>query len=182
MIELDLPKIKSLLSTNYFVLFKLDAIFDIDQNILYNKYLNLQKQFHPDNFINTTKELKLLVISLSAHINSGYTTLKNPLSRALLLLELKGINLNLSSDTALPSSFLLEQMELHEAIDDAKSTKNVFLLENIQLQLKEKEFLLINKINKLFNQGDLLEIKELIKKLTFYDRLNDTILLAFEHI
>ena len=179
---IELLKIKTLLSSNYFVLFELDISFDIDQSDLYKKYLNLQKQFHPDQFVSSDKELKSLVISLSAHINSGYTTLKDPLLRSILLLELNKVVLNLVNETNLPTSFLLEQIELHEAIEDVKATKNILLLENLEAQLNKKELDITDKIAQLFRSGNLEEVKELVKQLSFYNRLHNTINLAFEHI
>ena len=38
---------------NYFELFELECSVDINSEILEKKYLNFQKNFHPDKFVNS---------------------------------------------------------------------------------------------------------------------------------
>ncbi len=172
---------KVLLSQSYFNLFAIPQEFKVDLNLLQQKYLDLQRQFHPDNYITSYSESKAIILNLSAHINQGYTTLTNPLLRGILLLNLNGDNFDLSIDTKLPNTFLLEQMELHEEISEANDTNDVIKLELLEKDIEFKEKQVIDDIDSKFIAKDYVMAKELLKKLKFYTRLKDTIIMALEN-
>jgi molecular chaperone HscB len=77
---------------NHFEKFALTANFEIDLEQLEQKYLQLQKQFHPDALINNAKSDNDDLQSIA--INEAYQILKNPSKRAVYLLKLKGINID----------------------------------------------------------------------------------------
>ena len=57
----------------------------------------------------------------SVRINEAYRRLKDPLSRAAYLCELHGQPINAHSNTAMPGSFLVQQIEWREALDEART-------------------------------------------------------------
>jgi molecular chaperone HscB len=120
--------IKALITKNYFEIFELLPSFNIDKAILTKLYYQKQKKYHPDNFIrlnndnnNQSSELSTIILQLSSHINDAYYALTHDLPRAITLLKLYGVELDLAKDASLPHEFLLEQMDLYESIDDAKA-------------------------------------------------------------
>lgn len=52
----------------------------------------------------------------TAHINQAYDTLKDPLERALYLLELHGVDMGPGHETTRDANFLMEQLELREEL------------------------------------------------------------------
>ena len=62
---------------NYFQLFEIEKSLFIDLNILEEKYLELQKEFHPDKYVNASEQEKRLSIQITSYINEAYNTLKN---------------------------------------------------------------------------------------------------------
>lgn len=170
---------QELLSYDYFKLFQLNSAFKIDQVQLKETHRNLQKQFHPDNFTNNDKTLQMLNLQLSSHINNGYTTLSSPLNRALYLLKLNGFELNLETDTTLPSKFLIDQMELHEKIAEAKTQDQ---LENLEQELQSKEHTLVEEIATAFENANFIKATELVKQLAFIKRLLDNISQAINRL
>lgn len=175
--DVTLAQIKKLLGLDYFSLFKITPSFEIDQSDLKMKYLDLQKQFHPDNFTNLTQdnELKSLVSMLSARINDGYNSLKNPLSRGILLLEQNGIDFDLSKDTNLPPNFLFQQIEFHDNIEDAKNSGDLMLQEALLQKLLDAEKDLILQISSSFAHSNFINAKDFIKQLAFYERLKNNL-------
>lgn len=153
--------------------------FAVDITNLKQIYLDLQKQFHPDYFVIDKQATeftdKNLIVAVSAHINNAFKTLQNPLSRAILLLKLNNIEYNLAHDTSISEDFLIEQMEIHEEINKATLTNNLNALENIEQQIKIKKNSIIDNITMAFNHIDISlnyeKIKQLIKQLAFYDKL-----------
>ncbi|HMT03504.1 MAG TPA: Fe-S protein assembly co-chaperone HscB [Burkholderiales bacterium] len=171
---------QDILNKNYFEVFGFKEIFLINTESLRQAYLKLQKQFHPDYFI-SDKNLTInkdIIIAISAHINNAYKTLLNPLSRAILLLNLHDIAYNLNNDTSISETFIIEQMEIHEEIEEAKTTKNLVALENIEEKIKTKKNIIVDNLNIAFTHiskqnasNDYKGIKKLIEQLAFYDKL-----------
>ncbi len=169
-----------ILQTNYFNLFDLPLRFDIDTAQLKQRYIQLQKQLHPDTFNNTQQpqpKISAMILNrTSAHINHAYATLSSPLPRAKLLLELcSDIKIDLTHETQLPIAFLHKQMEVHEAIIDATNTLNIPLLEELEHELNLDQQVITQQISQAFKNVDYLQIKELIKQLSFYEKLKQLI-------
>jgi len=103
---------------NYFELFSLPVGFEIDVSSLATRYQDLQRSIHPDKFTNATDREKRLSMQQASIINEAYQSLKDPLKRAQYLLSLNGIDVNSESNTVMDTAFLMQQMELREALDD----------------------------------------------------------------
>ncbi len=162
-------ELTELLKSNSFELFNLPIEFQIDPTTLEAKYHSLQKQIHPDNFSVNRNEEKLLATSLSSKINDAYQTLASPIKRAKLILELNGLKINLAENNQLPENFLIEQMETHETI--AEANDDIDKLDAIIYELEQKKDHLIAQIEEHFVNENLQIIVELIKQLSFYDKL-----------
>ena len=100
---------------SYFDIFGLPAAFDLDLNLLSDRFLELQKEVHPDRFVNRTEQEKRLAMQWAALINSASDTLKSPLQRAIYLLRLRGVEL--AENPQLPPEFLMRQIELRERLE-----------------------------------------------------------------
>lgn len=164
-------ELQDLLSQDPFKILQINPSFDIDINQLNNNFHLLQKKFHPDNWVN--HEFLPLIVMASAHINTCYTKLKDPLQRALLLLDLNEFSINFAQDTTLSENFLSEQMEYHELIDEAN--KDINKLEMINHDLHDKEQQLIKQLSNAFKQQQFNQAKELSKQLAFYNKLLDLV-------
>lgn len=79
---------------NYFQLFHLPAQFELDLTELGTRYLELQRQFHPDKHAAGSERDKLMAVQQAANINDAYHSLKQPLLRAEHLLALRGLKIS----------------------------------------------------------------------------------------
>ena len=111
----------SSLADNDFVLFGLAEQFDLDANALTQQWKTLQREAHPDKFAAQGATAQRLAMQWSVRINEAYQRLKEPLKRAAYLCELRGAPINAENNTAMPASFLMQQIEWREAADDATS-------------------------------------------------------------
>jgi len=102
---------------NYYQLFDLPEQFEIDEARLGKCYRQLQQQLHPDRFAGATDHEQRVAIQYSALVNQAYTTLRQPLSRALYLLELRGMDSEQVAAQRVAGGFLIEQMELREKLE-----------------------------------------------------------------
>lgn len=164
----------TVLTSNYFELFGLPVSFDVDGEALALRYRDLQRALHPDRFANASDQERRLSMQQAARVNEGFRTLKAPLVRARYLLELRGLPLD-DRDTAMDSGFLMEQMELREALGDVRSAKDRFLaLERVRDDIEARERLLVENLRNHFAGDDpsgLEQARQEVRKLQFMQRL-----------
>jgi molecular chaperone HscB len=102
---------------NYFELFHLPVQFGVDAAVLGEQYRQLQREMHPDRYANAPAQQQRIAVQYSSLINEAYATLSKPLSRALYLLELAGMNREQIAAEPVDGGFLIEQMELREKLE-----------------------------------------------------------------
>lgn len=100
---------------NYFDIFGLPVDYAVDQELLADRFLALQKEVHPDRFAARTDQEKRLAMQWTTLVNTANETLRAPLPRAIYLLELRGIELE--HNPSLPPAFLMEQIDLREQLE-----------------------------------------------------------------
>ena len=139
---------------NYFQLFDLDANFEIDAELLKQRYRDIQNQIHPDRFAGKDDQNQRLAVQFTAYINEAFQCLKQPLERAKYLLKLKGIDIALDTQSHFDSEFLLTQMDLREQLEGARHQKNPELaLQQLQAQVNNKIAALSAAFQNAWQQG-----------------------------
>ncbi|MGF1680550.1 co-chaperone HscB [Photobacterium minamisatsumaniensis] len=103
---------------NHFELFGLPFQFQLDGSLLATQFRELQRRFHPDNFATASERDRLMSVQKAAQINDAFQTLKNPISRAEYMLSEKGYDIRGEQKTLQDPAFLMQQMELREALED----------------------------------------------------------------
>lgn len=107
------------LQSNDFELFGVNRQFAQDCAALDARWKNLQREAHPDKFAAQGNAARRVAMQWSVRINEAYQRLKHPLKRAAYLCELAAAPINAHSNTAMPTAFLIQQMQWREALDDA---------------------------------------------------------------
>ena len=123
---------------DFFRLFDLSAVFDIDLDDLSNRYRELARALHPDRFARGSDQERRLAAQKMASLNEAYQTLKDPLSRARYMLMLRGLD---ADQSATDSAFLVEQMELREQLESVRRGEEPFapFAESVYAALGERE-------------------------------------------
>jgi molecular chaperone HscB len=109
---------------NHFELFGMPVTFDLDTDELAVRYRELQRRVHPDKFASASDQDRRLSLQMTALINEGFHTLKDPVRRGRYLLSLRGIDLGDDTDTTMDPAFLLEQMEMREELEEVRQADN----------------------------------------------------------
>ncbi len=137
------------------------------------RWKDLQREAHPDKFAAQGAAAQRIAMQWSVRINEAYQRLKDPVKRAAYLCELHGTPINAETNTAMPAAFLMQQMELREALDDADNVQN---LDKISLQSKH---LLLNQLSKLEQiidtDNDYPQAAQAVRALMFIERFSQDI-------
>jgi molecular chaperone HscB len=122
-------------SQDYFALFGLPARYRFDPAVLDAAYRKLQTEVHPDRFASAGDAERRLALQSSSRVNEAYRALKNPVERANYLLQLRGIDALLETDTALPPEFLEQQLETREALSEAIAERDEAALAALRIDV-----------------------------------------------
>jgi len=165
---------------NHFELFQLPARFDIDGAALDAAYRDVQSRVHPDRFVNATDAEKRVAMQWATRANEAYQTLRTPEKRARYLCELNGVDLQTESNTAMPMDFLMQQMELREALGDARAAKDGAALDELDAQVRSERKARLAQVGKLLDAGDYQQAAQGVRALMFLDKFGDELQHAFE--
>ena len=128
------------LDDNDFVLFGLADRFAVDRADLDGRWRQLQGSAHPDRFAAEGAAAQRLAMQWSLRINEAYRRLREPLSRAAYLCELRGAPIAAHTNTAMPGDFLMQQMAWREALDDAADDAELAALD-VEVRNTERDLL-----------------------------------------
>ncbi|WP_323140908.1 Fe-S protein assembly co-chaperone HscB [Massilia phyllosphaerae] len=165
---------------NHFELFQLPARFDVDMDALDAAYREVQGRVHPDRFVNASDAEKRVAMQWATRANEAYQTLRNPQKRAQYLCELHGVDLQTESNTAMPMDFLMQQMELREALADARASKDAGALDELDAQVRAERKARLAQVGKLLDAGDYQNAAQGVRALMFLDKFGDELHYAFE--
>ena len=113
------------LQSTDFELFGLTQRFVQDRAAIDTRWKELQGEVHPDKFAAHGASAQRVAMQWSVRINEAYQRLKDPLKRAAYLCELGGAAINVHSNTAMPATFLMQQIQWREALDEAQSVEEL---------------------------------------------------------
>lgn len=102
-----------------FTLFGLAPRFALERAALDARWRALQAEVHPDRFAADGAAAQRVAMQWAVRVNEAYQRLKDPLKRAAYLCELRGARIDAENNTAMPATFLMQQMAWREALDDA---------------------------------------------------------------
>ncbi|KAM9393676.1 iron-sulfur cluster co-chaperone protein HscB [Pholidichthys leucotaenia] len=158
--------------TSYFKIMDCDCTFTLDIQQLQRRFLQLQRSLHPDNFSQKSVKEQEYSESHSALVNTAYKTLLKPLSRGLYMLELAGMRIEEGTDPAADSNFLMELMEINEALAAAQTPEEA---NKIGQDTKGKLADLTEQINSALHKGELQAAKELLTQMKYYANIEEKV-------
>ena len=153
--------------SDYFSLFNLPPSFTLDLSDLEQRYFAKQREFHPDRLIGKPAAERTKAISNSMLVNSGYNTLKDPLSRAKHLLELNKIDIDKEKAS---NQLLMEIMEIREKIAEITSKEELKALETENQQRKQTA---IAQITTAFTKNEISNATNLTIYLSYISKIDD---------
>lgn len=169
---------------DYFELYGLPVSFNPDLKLVKQKFYELSKKYHPDFFINDTEEKQQAVLELSTLNNKAFQVLNDPQKRIHYILSLKGL-LEEGENYKLPQSFLMEMMDVNEALMDLQFHPDPARLSQVTQEIDGIEASLTEESNVLaasYDQQDsvaqeptLLAIKDLYYRSKYLYRIRESL-------
>src|SRR5262245_2206653 len=163
---------------SHFDLFGLAPAYALEVEALERSYREIQSRVHPDRFAHAGDAERRASLQWTTRVNEAYRTLKDLVQRARHILELHGVDVAFETNTAMPPDFLMQQMELREALEEAKDAS---ALDGLRKNLfKEKSGLERQIADSIDAKKDYAGAAGLVRKLQFLDKLDSEIDSAYE--
>jgi molecular chaperone HscB len=156
---------------DYFALFQLKPQFKIDRQALESAYLTVQKQVHPDLYVQGSDSEKRISMQMATLANAAYRTLINPIQRGLYLCIKNGADPQLETNTAMPAQFLMQQMEWRESLDDRRDHPEE--LDQLYQQVEAVRQELLLEVEMAIDQAHNFQLAaEKLRALLFIDKFS----------
>jgi len=107
--------------SNYFELYDLPVSFHPDATAVKSKFYELSRRYHPDRFAQAGGAELAEALQMASLNNAAYKTLQNRDAVMAYILKLNDLLAN-EEKYALPPAFLMEMMDINEAISDYEAS------------------------------------------------------------
>jgi len=159
---------------SYFDLFELPIGCSLDAARLRDNFMQLQRQYHPDRFAAAEQSVRTRAVQIAAFINSANQTLGNPLKRAEYCLTLAGVTVDSETDSKMDPMFLMQQMELREALEDVESSDDPHTaLESVEDEIQQLTDSLEAQASSHIESNDYPAARDVIRKWQFLVKLSE---------
>lgn len=158
------------LQSTDFELFDVPPRFAQDLARLDARWKALQRQVHPDRFAAQGAAAQRVAAQWSARVNEAYRRLQDPQRRAAYLCELNGAPIEAESNTAMPPTFLMQQMALREQLDDAAGLDDVDAIGQEAARMREQWLQRIAR--QIDTEADWPGAAQSVRALMFLDKFS----------
>ncbi|XP_028948861.2 iron-sulfur cluster co-chaperone protein HscB homolog isoform X1 [Malus domestica] len=145
--------------------------YDSKVDDLEGKYKAWQKKLHPDLVHTKSEKEREYAAEQSARVIDAYRTLSQPLARAIYMMKLEGVDVD-EEETLSESDLLTEILEIREAVEEAADSQ---ALDEIQSQMKEKLKHWSDAFANAFHSRNFGEALKAIRRMTYYERVNESV-------
>lgn len=168
---------------NYFEMYGIPERFSPDAAIVKNKYYELSRRYHLDRYTQASSDAMNEALRMAAMNNDAYKTLRNADATMAYILKLHSL-LEDEEKYGLPPAFLMEMMDLNEAIEEYEAdTANTHTLQLASQTLNEQlaEWTKATKtLTTRFDDGDhstllLQQIKDMYFRKKYLLRIQERI-------
>ncbi|MCX6208492.1 MAG: Fe-S protein assembly co-chaperone HscB [Bacteroidetes bacterium] len=168
--------------TNYFELYQIPISLNPNKAIVKQQYFQLSRQYHPDFITNGTEMEQQEALEISSQVNKAFKIFNHQDETIQYVLQLKDI-LQADEKYNLPKDFLMEMMELNEALMDAKFEENEEKIETVKLEINNWQSVIKKDVENIINDesienagvDDLEKVKEYYFKKKYLNRILDSI-------
>lgn len=163
-------------SKNYYELFGMPVAYRVDKAALSERYRELQKVVHPDRFASGTEQEQRVSLQQTTQVNEAYETLKDPVKRAIYLLKLNGVDVDMEKETTHDTHFLMEQLEMREQLAEARHQDDpLAVLDDLMSRIDGMIKALVAQLTMQFETAtteQLQAARESVRKMQFLNKFH----------
>lgn len=164
---------------DHYALFGLEPRFALDESALDRAYRDLQSRVHPDRFAAATPPERRVAMQWAARANEAYQTLRAPLARAAYLCERRGAPVQAESNTTMPASFLMQQMQWREALDEARAAGACAALAVLRDEVQARRAQTLDALARALDaESDAPRAAALVRELMFIEKFGQEVAAA----
>jgi molecular chaperone HscB len=169
-------------SMNYFEFYNIPVSFFPDQSLVRKIFYEKSKAYHPDFYVNEPEEKQEEILQLSTLNNNAFKVLSSPERCLEYVLGLHGL-ISEGEKYTLPQDFLMEMMEINEALMELEFEPDAQAIARIRAQVQEVQHTLDTALQNLLqhhdrepgNQALLAEAKDIYYRKKYVLRINDSL-------
>jgi molecular chaperone HscB len=155
---------------DHFARLGVPAALDLEPASLDKAYFTRQRQWHPDRFVARPADERARASAEAAALNDAYRTLKDPLSRAVYLASLKGVDFPDDGKTIDDPELLMEAMEAREELHEADTAEAV---EHLAAKARDGMKDGLSRLVGLFLADDKAAIRKALLRLRYLDKFGE---------
>ncbi len=141
---------------NFFKFYQIEEKFFIDEAALRTEFLEISKAHHPDFYINDEERYEAALNTTSIN-NKAYKILNDFNLRCKYILEMNDVLHE--SQNAIPQAFLMEMMDINEAIMDLKMDPDEAKQNALIKEVEELEEELGKELHSLALEADTVALE-----------------------
>ena len=139
--------------------------FNIDMEKLDQAYFKGQKEYHPDRYINNTKEKRKDAQVISSVLNLAYAELKDPILRAKSLLKILTPDSPwVEDETYMDEEVLMQMLIVRETLESASSPDEA---KRIEADMNRQMEIEVGNMSAAFLSGDPENLRRSITRALY---------------
>jgi molecular chaperone HscB len=153
----------------------IEARFDVDLAAVERTHRELSRALHPDRYVGSGASERRSALGKAVEVNEAWRVVRDPIRRALALLELRGVTLDEKSETKAEPEFLMEMLEQREALADAKQARDLATVRRMASAIEERSRGVETALAEGFARGESESLVGRVGELRFYRRFLDEV-------
>jgi len=144
--------------------------FDVDLGAVERTHRELSRALHPDKFTGGSERNRRTALAKAVEVNEAWRIVRDPLRRAEALLRLGGLDLTEGQEPKPAAEFLMEMLELREALSDAKNAHDLGAIRSMAADIEARVRETERALSAGFARGERETLVGRLGELRFFRR------------
>jgi molecular chaperone HscB len=149
--------------------------FDVDLGAVERVHRELSRALHPDKFVGVSPGERKAALGKAVEVNEAWRVVRDPVRRAEALFRLGGVAVGEGAEPKPAQDFLMEMLELREALTDAKRERDLAAVRAMAAGIEARSRDVEGTLSEGFARGDGAKLVGKVGELRFYRRFLDEV-------
>lgn len=160
-------------STDPFEILGISPTFDVDLKACEARHRELSRAAHPDKFRDASPAERKRATDIAASANEAWRALRDPIKRAEILFERRGVGVGEGNEPKAAPAFLMTMLEKREALAEARAQNDRAAVERLKVEIEAMQAESMGELSHAFHEGGAAALEAAVPhlgKLRFYRR------------